>query len=90
MLDNLKSKMEELNNIHVKNFNSDLFNYEPKSMNVKTIGEEIKEADFYLMVKRGEDIKENGGKNKELFDYEKELMRNIRREYKKYFKESSK
>ena len=86
----IKRMMEELNSVHVKNFNSDLFNYEPKSMNVKTIGEEIKEADFYLMVKRGEDIKENGGKNKELFNREKELMRNIRKEYRKYFKESSK
>ena len=63
----IKRMMEELNNIHVKNFNSDLFNYEPKSMNVKTMGEEIREADFYLIVKRAEDIKENGSKNKELF-----------------------
>lgn len=80
--------MAELNDIHVKNFNSDLFNYEPKLMNVKTIGEEIREADFYLIVKRAEDIKENGSKNKELFDYEKELMKNIRRKYRKYIKES--
>ena len=81
----IKKLMAELNDIHVKNFNSDLFNYEPKLMNVKTIGEEIREADFYLIVKRAEDIKENGSKNKELFDYEKELMKNIRR---KYIKES--
>ena len=81
----IKKLMAELNDIHVKNFNSDLFNYEPKLMNVKTMGEEIKEADFYLIVKRAEDIKENGSKNKELFDYEKELMKNIKR---KYIKES--
>ena len=84
----IKKLMAELNDIHVKNFNSDLFNYEPKLMNVKTIGEEIREADFYLIVKRAEDIKENGSKNKELFDYEKELMKNIRRKYRKYIKES--
>ena len=78
--------MEELNSVHVKNFNSDLFNYNPLELNnLKDIWEEIKEADFYLIVKKGECKKSNNYKDVEKFDKEKELIRNIRIYYKNNF-----